>query len=184
MNIQLSNVEILMLALAVLAIWTVWGTANMMRTMGQGGNPNTPQAALGQAAITGTIGCLTMLVVALSLAGAAYLFVRRPSLPLPGISVRLVAPEGPRTALAYPSLAPGSQAQVVVEPWLSMYEADAAGKPTEQLKTYLWPEQTVKVVGGPADLNGRVMWRVQTQDGTEGWAPALAPTGRVALAPR
>ena len=186
MNIRLTYIEFAILALFVLAIWTVYSSSNVMRTMGQAGNPGTPQAALGQAAINGTIGCLTILVVGLALSGAGYLYVRRPSLFLPTFSVTLFAPApAPApTACPCPPLASGGQAEVVVETGIVMYEADAAGKPTDRYKAHLWPEQRLTVVAGPGELNGRLMWQVRTPDGVEGWVPALTPGGSVALAPR
>ena len=183
-GLNLTNWQVAAVILVALAIWTAVSSVNMLGTMRQGGTPNTPQAALGQAAITGSIGCLTVLVVALSIGGAFYLNVRHPTLPFPGLYVRLVPAEAALSPQSFPPFFVGGEAEVVADEGVPMFRADEAGQPTDMLKAQLWQGQVMTVIAGPSDQGGRYQWRVRTRDGVEGWVPVRTLSGRPALAPR
>ncbi|MCW5852162.1 MAG: hypothetical protein KIT87_18965 [Anaerolineae bacterium] len=184
MSFQLSNAQIAMILLAALAIWRAITSAGTLSTMDRAGTPSTPQGALGQQVINSVIKGLTLAVVGLCLVGVIYIYLRQPALPFPHLYVRLVPPEVARSAVSYPPLYIGGEAEVVSDEGLPLYRADEAGQPTDILKAQLWQGQVMTVIGGPSEWSGRYQWRVRTRDGVEGWAPLRTPAGALGLAPR
>lgn len=177
---SLENWQVAVAVLIVIIAYVFVTASGTIRTMGQAGPPGSPQAALGQAAINGTIGCFAVVSIGLAVIAIIYLSFRQPALPFPGVALAFAPTPTPAVSV-------GREVVVVYDGLTAMRHTPGdVGKPQKDLLTYTGREaigeRRVKVVEGPVMADGKKWFRVVLGQYV-GWLPEYLGDGSRVLAP-
>lgn len=184
---------------AVIFFFMLMGWLNLQRTMTQAPGAPTPEAAVGRAAIAGTLRILTVLTLALAMF-SLYLYLRPAPTSPPAYRYDVKLERVPLQLTPQPTLVPAvapatptprgcagpiraGEAAVVMLSEVPVVAPGDQDQPTKLHKPPLRQGDVVAVLGGPWPIVEVEWWYVDLPDHTKGWAPATV-AGKPALAPR